>query len=842
MISKRAVAKPEAWSELCALANKKCGGVPVALLAEHVLRVAEGGDWPVLRAAMEAALRRFAACRKEGMKVASRPERGRPFGDYTTRRPRERPRSYRTLLRGLDPLDASCDCRDFVRNSLGLCKHVVTVLLDLATRPRSWQRALDGPDARTGLCWYPVRPLTGDGDWIEGIRLADAPNGGKAWERVRAWFGKEAPGGRRIRQTPTASQRLRLVNDLLRVRRSLDPALHALLLDEKRRLARAGSANPPLSLRGLKRKLYPYQSAGVRRFLRDGVLLLGDDMGLGKTAQATASCHALLASGKVSRGLLIVPASLKPQWLREWRLFSDAPVAVVEGSPDQRADIYEKTRRGFLIANYEQVLRDLELMRAWKPGIVVLDEAQRIKNWATKTATYVKTLNPPFKLVLTGTPMENRLDELASLMDWVDDRALEPKWRLAPWHTIFANGSKEVIGARNLDTLRRRIGHRLLRRTRKEVLGDLPARTDTVVPVEMTEDQQDAHDALRQPIAQLMRIAQSRPLTQAQFLKLMQLLTTQRIIANGLAQSGFTAVWPDLPPQGPSGAAALKALDSPKLAELREIVKQLAIEQGRKIVIFSQWRRMLQLAQWATRDIMEDAGLRAAFFTGKESARRRTNNIVDFHDDPDTRILFCTDAGGVGLNLQRAATCCINLDLPWNPAVLEQRIARIHRIGQEKPIDVYNLVSVASIEERIATLVRDKKALFDGLFEGTTDQITFAGSVSFLSQLKEIAEPVPELSIDEDAAEERRVDSVVAAADESTDPSTDPVSETPRRGVQELFAGIRVETMPDGAMRIEAPPEAAETLAGLFEAMAGMLRGSSATSDREEALSRSNRA
>ncbi len=798
------------------MVGKQSGDVPAEMLAEHVLSVTEGGDWPVQRAAMEATLRRVAAGRKQELKVASRPARGEAFGIYTTRRPRESVRPYRTLLRGLQPLDASCDCRDFVRNSLGLCKHVTTVLLDLASRPRKWQRALDTAPASSGVFWHPVRPLTGDGDWMDGIRLGDGPQRGEAWERLRRRWGKPISGAR---------QRLGLVEDLLAVR-SVDPALRVLLRDEKRRLVAADGASTLPALRGLKRKLYPYQEDGVRRFLREGALLLGDDMGLGKTAQATASCHALLASGKISRGLLIVPASLKPQWLREWGLFSDAPIAVVEGSPDQRAEIYKRTRRGFLIANYEQVLRDLDLMRAWKPGIVVLDEAQRIKNWATKTATYVKTLNPPYRLVLTGTPMENRLDELASLMDWIDDRALEPKWRLAPWHTIFADGSREALGARNLDTLRRRIGPRLLRRTRKEVLGDLPARTDTVVPVEMTADQQGAHDDLTQPIAQILAIARKRPLPQALFLKLMQLLTTQRIIANGLAQSGFTTIWPELPPHGPSNAAALKALDSPKLAELREIVTQLAVEQGRKIVIFSQWRRMLQLAQWATRDVLDGTGLRAAFFTGKESARRRTQNIVEFHDDPAMRVLFCTDAGGVGLNLQRAATCCINLDLPWNPAVLEQRIARIHRIGQERPIDVYNLVSVASIEARIATLVRDKQALFDGLFEGTTDQITFDGSASFLGQLKQIVDaPVvpntpPEEEIEEQAAEGRVLDDIVAAADESTDP----VSEPPSRGARELLAGIRVETSPDGSMRIEAPPEAAEVLAGLFEAMAGMLR------------------
>jgi SNF2 family DNA or RNA helicase len=121
--------------------------------------------------------------------------------------------------------------------------------------------------------------------------------------------------------------------------------------------------------------------------------------------------------------------------------------------------------------------------------IVVLDEAQRIKNWATKTALTVKRLAPPYRLVLTGTPMENRLDELASIVEWVDDLALEPKWRLAAWHTTPVDGRAEINGARNLDTLRTRLATCMVRRSRREVLSQLPARTDTRIPIDMTAEQ-----------------------------------------------------------------------------------------------------------------------------------------------------------------------------------------------------------------------------------------------------------------------------------------------------------------------------------------------------------------
>ena len=219
----------------------------------------------------------------------------------------------------------------------------------------------------------------------------------------------------------------------------------------------------------------------------------------------------------------------------------------------------------------------------------------------------------------------------------------------------------------------------------------------------------------------------------------MSLLTTQRIISNGLAQLRFEEVWPAIRPCAPE-ESVIQGLSAPKLLELRQLVRQLMLEQGRKVVIFSQWRRMLTLAHWAVSDLLAENGLRAGFFTGAEGQRRRTQNIVEFHDDPDHRLLFASDAGGVGLNLQHAANCVINLELPWNPAVLEQRIGRIYRIGQKQPIDVYNLVCEVGIESRIAGLVGTKQAFFKGLFDGESDAVQFEHSGSFLSKVEKIIE------------------------------------------------------------------------------------------------------
>ncbi|MHB8875747.1 MAG: DEAD/DEAH box helicase [Myxococcaceae bacterium] len=842
----------EAFLELRTMARGKAGSLSPDLLARHVLSSTSGGDFPVQRAAMEALLRRFASVKRDGLRIRSRPAGG-PLGFYRTHREGARSLPYQTLLSSLEPLSGSCDCRDYARSSLGLCKHLFAILEDLTSHPRRSRGRPGAEPLALPLRWDPVRPLVGEGDWLARVSFVDVPaRRGPSSLAVMAARRHFEPGqgpARPLRAVSLGPGRLRLVRDLLKLVEAgarsdaplAEPALAPLLKAEADRLERSpgdgGAARElPRLLKGLKLKLYPYQLEGVGRFLQTGRLLLADDMGLGKTAQAIASCHALLTSGRVTRGLLVVPAALKPQWLREWKQFSDAPVAIVEGNPSERAKAYRDCKRGFLLANYEQVLRDLPLMHRFRPELVVLDEAQRIKNWAAKTSAYVKQLSPRYRLVLTGTPMENRIEELASLVEWVDDLALEPKWRLSPWHATFCDGRREVSGARNLDTLRTRLSGCMLRRVRKEVLTQLPSRTDTRVPVPITPEQLAEHDERKEPIARLMATARKRPLRQAEFLTLMSLMTQQRIICNGLAQLNFEETWPSLAASRPS-EARLQGLFSPKLLELRELIANVAVQQQRKVVVFSQWRRMLKLASWAVSDLLEAAGARAVFFTGEEGQRRRTQNLVDFHDDPAARVLFASDAGGVGLNLQRAASCCINLELPWNPAVLEQRVGRIYRLGQSRPVEVYHLVSDQGIEARIEGLVGNKKALFTGLFEGKSDEVQFEHSGSFLSRIERVLEPVqvPKLpSVEEEAEDEAAAaDSQVDVSDAVTPTLPAPPAPVVQPGgsgdlviaaqLQSLFSRVEVRPAGPGRVTIEAPIEAAAALAALFQGAAKML-------------------
>jgi len=862
---------------LRSMSRQRIGHVPEACLVEHVLRITSDADLPVRTAAMEALVRRWSYAKRDGLVVASRPPRGAVLGEYTTRaraRPgkkepvarRSGPRPYRTLLEGVEPLRGSCTCADYIRGSLGVCKHLLVVLDDVlskrgrAARVEVEQRALEARPKQGALRWLPVRPLLGPGDRLAGLRWEGNGSSSSGAGRLGRWLPSGHPEPTELADLGRRQTFLRALSEI--VRRpprgvTVEPAVGALVEDELERTGRriACEREAPAILRelkSLKRKLYPYQREGVERIVAAGRLLLADDMGLGKTVQAAAACHALYRSGRVRRGILIVPASLKPQWLREWQATTDTPVAIVDGRPEQRARQYRELKAGFLVLNYELLLKDLPRVQKLEPDIVVLDEAQRIKNWATKSSLYVKTLTPRYRLVLTGTPMENRLEELASILDFVDDIALNPKWRLVPWHTRWeGDGGRGKGGARNLDTLRARLKPCMVRRVRKEVLAQLPPRTDTRVPVEMTPQQRIEHDELLQPIASLMRRAEQRPLTQAEFLKLMALFTQQRMISNGLGQLRFDELWPTYSRVTEPDASLLEGLFSPKLNELRRLVDDVVVAQGRKAVIFSQWRKMLRLADWCVQDVLRGAGARAVFFTGAERTSQRTRAVVDFHDDPSVRVKFLTDAGGVGLNLQKAASCCVNLELPWNPAVLEQRIGRIYRLGQKRPIDVFNLVNEYGIEARIASLVSVKQALFSGLFDGTSDEVRFDSAGGFLAQARVLADPV-EIDVPADEASD---DLGEMAPEPEMEPMADPMTNTaahaarspvpehrpsmgapvhralgdraqvdvPAADISALFGAVRVARTPDGGLTLDASPQAAASLAALFSGMANLL-------------------
>jgi superfamily II DNA or RNA helicase len=823
-------------------------------------------------------LRRVESVKGEGLRVERAPPGGRVFGTYRVKRKGSAPRPYGVLLSGNHGIEASCSCPDYGRSTLRFCKHIAAVLVHWSRQGKLKRQFLHAYGIRRPhLAWRPPLALTAPADPLLGLELRfperqGTPSGRRTAslpKAISALFPVVDGRQRRLSDLPPRTDpagRRRYLEGLMKGIKSAGAQLYTdtavpALLEREMGKVRWPAVSPGYkpefvrTLARLRQKLYPYQKEGVLRALAQGRFLLGDDMGLGKTTQAIAWSEALLDSGAARRILVICPNSLKAQWRQEWELVSGRAVSVVEGLPEDRQRLY-RSRATVLIVNYELTWRDMDELLKLSPDAVILDEAQRIKNYASQTARQVKRLRPPFRLVLTGTPMENRVQEFVSLMDWVDEDAMGPLWRLDVDLSMEGSVAGAPRGVQGLGLVRQMAAPYFLRRRRDEVLAQLPPRTDTLLPVEVTDEQMAIHDDLGAKAVRLMKILEHRPLTPEEHLRLMSYLTRMRIVSNGLAQYDFEGIWPTLAADG-RPATRVERLCSPKLGAFRTLIEGLLEDPTRKLVIFSQWQRMLRLSHWAVADLLRDAGAEAVFFTGAQDSRKRTEHIVRFHDDPRVRLFFATDAGGVGLNLQRAATVCINLELPWNPAVLEQRIGRIYRIGQELPIQVFNLVTERTIEERITALVGNKRAVFDALFDGTSDSVVFDEKGGFYRQVRHVMEDmgIGAEETEGDGAGERE-DAAGQDGDDVIDlevqkhapeprPSGSPTVDRAARAagaaapiaaagrpaavsqtaVAAAFRSIKVDRTPDGRVRVEAEGEGAKLLAEVFAGMAALFQG-----------------
>ena len=374
----------------------------------------------------------------------------------------------------------------------------------------------------------------------------------------------------------------------------------------------------------------------------------------------------------------------------------------------------------FTIVNYEQMLADaLDVNAHLRPDIVVLDEAQRIKNWSTKTAQAVKRLHSRYAFVLTGTPIENRIDELHSLMDFLNPAVLGPLFRFnRDFYELDDRGRPKAY--RNLHQLHVRIKPFMLRRRKADVETELPERTDRNHFVPLTPLQQENYATHEHQVAKLMHAAARRPLTKQEQDKLMRELAMMRMICD----TNYI-----LDPED---------RECPKLGELEKVLDECR-ENDAKVIVFSEWERMLQLV----RELCERLEVGFAWHTGSVPQLRRRAEINAFKNDPHCRVFLSTDSGATGLNLQNASVV-INCDLPWNPAKLEQRIARAWRKHQTKPVTVINLVAENTIEHRMLDTLANKQALAKGVLDlkGDLQAIPLRGGrQAMLEKLQQLVRP-----------------------------------------------------------------------------------------------------
>ncbi len=621
---------------------------------------------------------------------------------------------YVVEIRHLDRRWNSCTCRDFEVSQLGTCKHIEGVLHLLGQSDRSEQVGAAGrqsprievylfcPTDTAPTLMRPEGPCPADlCDEVEHrLQELQQLNSDQAVERLRQ-IANEHP-------------------QQLRVSRLLEPWWEQQKARNRPASRREAFLNQveagERTFEVLNFPLFPYQREGMMHLAFKERALLADEMGLGKTCQALAACELLRQTEGVERALIVCPASLKSEWAEQIEGATQLPYRAVFGERAARLEAY-RNPVFFTIVNHEQILADrAKIQELLRPDIVILDEAQRIKNWRTKTANEVKQLQSRFAFVLTGTPIENRIDEIYSILQFLNPEILGPLFRFnRQYYRLDDKG--RAIGYKNLDELGERIRPYMLRRRKIEVEDDLSPRMVNNYFVPMTEEQQVRYDDYASLVAKIAARAKSRPLTEAEF-KRLQLASCMRM----LCDTPFIL--------------DEEVRDCPKLEELERILEELLTDDESKVIIFSEWVRMLSLVQ----SLLSDLGIDYALHTGSVPQKQRKVEINRFKQDPNCRVFLSSESGGAGLNLQ-VANAVVNLDQPWNPAKLEQRIARAWRKHQKRTVTVANLVSENSIEHNMLFLIEQKKAIAGAVLDGESESGTMdlpSGRAAFLQRLEEV--------------------------------------------------------------------------------------------------------
>ena len=433
-------------------------------------------------------------------------------------------------------------------------------------------------------------------------------------------------------------------------------------------------------------QLRPYQWEGIRFLVENEAVLLADEMGLGKTVQVAVSLEILRRKLQLTRALVVVPASLKLNWEAELRQWAPSlSVQRVRGDAlDRRA--YYLLPINVLVVSYEEIRLDIKnFSRDVNFDVVVLDEAQRIKNSDSKSSLACRLLNGNRSWALTGTPVENRLSDLISIFRFLKVGVLQP--------------------GLSRDEIHSRMRPHFLRRCKRDVLKDLPPIIDQEVPIELQGKQQDAY----------LRIWNSRT-------------ESLDVSSGGLSSASLFAIITKLKQVCNYDKA------SGESAKLDILVDILNVQTAKddKIIIFSQY---VDTLKWLALQIKN---IPLEIYHGGLSQREKEKVLDRFRNNPGPRCLFISlRAGGVGLNIQEASTVIL-FDRWWNPALESQAIQRAHRFGRDRPLHVIRFIVLQTIEERISNIIGKKQKLFENYIET-------AASVNMPSFSKEMLEQVLEI-------------------------------------------------------------------------------------------------
>lgn len=626
------------------------------------------------------------------------------FSDYLVYNP-ESGKTYKVAIRSEHAGLNFCSCPDFKINLLGTCKHIEYVFKEIEENPKRARLLRKG-----NVQYYSSLSLRYGAERKVYLRIGER-NHDEIAELASKYFLKNGflKDSAFGRIEKFLEKIVALDPDFRTYQDAMDYIIDVRTAGKRRKQLQKkyplGALDPALD--GLiNAKLYPYQKEGVIRAAMAGRCLIADEMGLGKTVQALATVEILAREFGAERVLIVCPTSLKYQWKSEIERFTQRGADVVEGGFLKRCKQYESASF-FKITSYNSVQRDISSIEKFAPDVVILDEAQRIKNWKTKTAQAVKQIQSEFAIVLTGTPLENRLEELHSIVEFIDRYKLGALFRFLAEHQI-TDDTTRVIGYKDLNKITATLSDILVRRKKADVLTQLPERIDQNFFVPATSQQMSIHQDFSEQVARLHnKWKRNKFLSEKDRERLILSLNCMRMVCDStyiLDQS---------------------SRHDTKIEELMNVLGEILESGNEKVVVFSQWERMTRIIA----SELDKIGCGYEYLHGGVPSAKRKVLLQNFASKPESRVFLSTDAGGVGLNLQ-AANNLINMDIPWNPAVLEQRIARVHRLGQNKHVNVLNFVTKDSIEERMLSLIKFKKSVFAGVLDNGDDQV-FADNNKF---------------------------------------------------------------------------------------------------------------
>ena len=654
---------------------------------------------------------------EEAMAVAAVDEKNLP-GEYEVKNPQTK-QTYKVVYRGEGSPWNYCSCMDFKTNHLCACKHLEKVKL--------WISETRGKKVHKELPAYTSVYLSyTDGRQVK-IRVG-SDHHEEFMQLAAHYFDAEGV------MFPYAFEDYdKLMTEAL----AIDPSFRFyqdaidFIIEQRERKFRQQLINKYTDERLdqlLTVSLYPYQKEGIRFAFERGRSIIADEMGLGKTIQAIGTAELLRREGLAEQIMIVCPTSLKYQWQREIERFTkdtdrspDHPLTlVIEGNPLKRKEQYASDIP-YKIVSYNCMSNDVKMWGSLQTEVLIMDEVQRLKNWKTQISMAARKVRSDYAVILSGTPLENKLEELYSVMEFADNYCLGPYWQFRADCIVTDDGGK-VIGYQNLNKVGETARERLIRRTKKQVALQMPKRTDQNLFVPMTTEQRGMHEEYKEQVAKLVyKWRRTHFLSETDRKKLLQFLSMMRMVCDS------------------TYILDQKSRYDTKVTETMSILQSVFDNGDEKVVIFSQWERMTRLIAYE----LDKMGIGYEYLHGGVPSAKRRDLIINFTDDPDSRVFLSTDAGSTGLNLQ-AGSIMINLDLPWNPAVLEQRIARIYRLGQERNVQVINLVARDTIEEGMLGKLRFKTAMFEGVLDNGEDTIFLGNETKFTAMMDTLGEVLEE--------------------------------------------------------------------------------------------------